>query len=756
MKKTTAPIPVLPRAKDSLLKIHSFGIDPEKHAQFQSAILASARAAIDAFPKNLEGLKEILRSTSPIDVLAVFASYGMQAGLTRTGDHQKLFPEIQQYDGEVLQAILLTIPRNEWGRRPITPQILQMLFDTVSDFSSSFMMRRVLEGEAGQGDAEAFVVRSLQERMRMHTQGVRNWGYYRKVVQTSRDLYAPLDPEMQARNEFSATDVLDTLEALVSEFENRQASHWGIFKNVLRGKTARKIADLYYRLVPGLAGTAAEMFESLPAVPTRDQMIGLVMGHYDLRLADTALFTSAEIAARLGKRVEVVSAVLEALSLTPGALVEANPEFLFLDNPVWERPVVKLGDMFFCPMPQMAFSHIHRIMDFLVNEAELRTKLKERRAEYLEGQLEAVFRRALPDAKIRSAVKWKKGSQQFENDLVVVMDRVILIAEAKSHRLTPQGLRGGKDRIKRHIREIILEPSIQSARLEELIHAARGGDETAVVTLAEIGINSDVVDRVIRISVTLDDLSVLSASERDFKKVGWVPDDHLFAPGILITDLDCLSEILDNPLLFLHYLSERTYLQKALSLLGDELDFLGLCLVSGFNLARLHDQDSNFSPTGMSGPIDRFYEGREAGLRIPKPKMELRPLFRDIVERLSQKKPPGWTLIGFHLLSSADPAEQRAIERNLSKLRDHVQRNFLDPKHTSTVVIRPPEKRKATILFYLFPKVLQIVHRRIMTQLASQAIATDDLEACVVFARCTENWGQAFESVLLLERNSSM
>ncbi|MER9368178.1 hypothetical protein NKI66_19500 [Mesorhizobium sp. M0518] len=754
MKTPDTPSPIHPRPGDSPLKLETFEIDPENHAEFKAAALAAARQAINDLPAQLESLKGTLRRVSPPQILAAFASYGMRAGLMKNGEQRKLLPDVMQHHGELLQAIALSLPLVEWGVEPATPDVMQALFDTVPTISNSFFMGRLLEGEDLQDDKEAMAVRSLQERVRMHTHGVRNWGYYRQVLNLSRDLYASLDLAMHLHHGFGASDVIDTLAALVSVFENRQSAHWELLGKVFRGKTPRQLAELYYRLIPDLVGGAEEMLAILPPKISSDEMKGILMAHYDLRLVDTALFNPSDIASVVAKPEAVIRGVLEALSCRPGALTEARFNYLFLDNPVWHRPLLTLGENYFCPMPQMAFSHIHRIMDRLCGEAGLQESLKDRRALYLEQQVEAVFRGALPDADIRAGVKWKKDDQQFETDLLVIIDRVVLIVEAKSHRLTPQGLRGAPDRVKKHIREIVLAPSIQSARLEELIRSAREGDTGAVAIIAGVGIDAGRADRVIRISVTLDDLSMLSACEQDFKKVGWVPQDHALAPSILIADLQCLVEILDNPLLLLHYLSERSYLQKSLSLLGDELDYLGLYLVSGFNLAQLNEKFSQFSPSGMSAPIDRYYEGREAGLNLPKPKMELRPLFRDIVERITQLKPAGWTLIGFHLLSSADPAEQRAIERNLNKLRRFVQKNYRDPSHASTLIVQPPERRKAPVLFYLFPAALRAGHRGTMRQLSSEAVEAGNLDACIILARCTETWEQAFESLMLWQRNA--
>jgi hypothetical protein len=668
MRKVAPLKPIPPRGSDTKLHLEQLGIEPEKHAEFKEAMLSAASAAVEEFPANLEAIKNELRQTSPESVLAAFFSYGMQTSLGPSGEQNKALPDILQHHCELLQALVLSLPIEEWGDEPLTPAVMDRLFKAVPRLSDTFFMQRLLDGEGSQ-DEDALVIRSLQDRIRLHTHGVRNWGYFDKVVALARELYVSLNQQLFTHHGFNASDLIDILSALVTEFERRNVHHWSTLRKFLRGRTVRKLVELYFRHVPNLQGSAEEMLAGLPKSVTREQMIGLLLSHFDLRLLDIASFTTAEVAALTNKPEALVQAVLCTLSFEPGALENHKPEHLFLDNPVWDHPTIRMGDRFVMPLPHMAFSHIHRLMDRLVAEAGLQTQLKDRRAVYLEQQLEAVFRRALPHADLKPGIKWKKNGEQFENDLVVLFDHIIIIAEAKSHRLTPSGLRGGKERVKRHLSEMVLQPSIQSSRLEALILAARGGDAEAIDILADIGIDPSKADIVIRLSVTLDDLSVLSASERDFKKLGWVAQDHALAPSLQISDLQCVVDILDNPLLLLHYLIERGHLQKTLNVLGDELDFLGLYLVTGFNLAALHDKFSIFSPTGMSAPIDRYYEGRAAGLKVPKPKMDLRPLWRNIIDRLVEARSPRWTLIGVHLLSSADPSEQRAVERNLQKLR---------------------------------------------------------------------------------------
>lgn len=755
MKKNASKNRVItPQARDSKVEYNEFAIDPEKHPEFKAKMLEAARAGAAEFPNHLNLIKDQLKRSDALGVLASVTSYGLRAYVTDKGVEQpkKRSIDVEQYHAELLQAILLTIPPDEISQGILTPDVMQTVFDTLPKFTEAFYFQRILDAEDVEDEAE-HLVRSLQERVRLHTLAVRNWGYFDEVVQLTIDLFQPLDEVLKGHHGFGATDLIRTMRAVVTEYERRQGEHIDTLRKVFRGRTVRQMVELYFRHVPDLVGAPEEFLSTLPPGVTRDQIMSMTMAHFDLRLAERATFNAEEVAVIAGKPPAMVKAIFSELSLPLGALAGEKPEYLFLGNPVWETPLVDLGEACFIPLPQVIFSHIHRVMDRLAAGAKIKDKLSDRRSRFLEDQLEAVFRKTLPDADIRPAIKWRLGGQQYETDLLVVVDRTIVIAEAKSHRLTVEGLRGAPKRVQRHIKDMVLDPSLQSARLEQLIVDARNGDASALDIMKELKIDASVVDRVIRISVTLDDLSVLSSAEPDFKKAGWVPEDHNLAPTVLIADLICIAEILDTPLLFLHYLSERSYFQRSLDLLGDELDFLGLYLSTGFNLSMLREKNVRLISDGMSQSIDRFFMSREVGVKLPKPKAELRPLFQQIIRRLTETKPFGWTTVGIHLLSCADPAEQKAIERSLMKLRTMVRKNYRDPSHLSSLHIKPPEERKAVVVFHLFPEQHRGEVRKTMEQLAAMALKDDGVDVCVVFARGTETWGHPYEAVILAQRD---
>ena len=707
-----------------------------EHDKFKAGVIEAATRSVTEFPETLELVKEQFRSTDPLGIIASFSTYGLMRGATDNSVGHTLLPNnIQQHHAELLQAVLLTIPFEEWSVEPLAPNIMQTVFDTLPQLSDTFMYQRILSAQAVKDEQEK-AASFLLERIRFHTQGVRNWGYLSDVKKLSTELYGPLDARFAAQCGFGMSEVVQITAALVTECERRATEHLNILQKVVRGKSTRQLVKLYYRHVPNVVGTPEEFIAAMPADVPREGSLGRLMAHLDLRLAARFLFEADEIAVLTGHAPELVEAVLREISLTPGELADARPEYLFLSNPVWTAPGIDLGDRFFVVMPQVAFSHIHPLVARLAAAAGLEEELKRARSRFLEAKVCEALTDALPGANIRSNVKWKLGDQEFETDCIAMIDRSVVIAEAKSNHLTPAGLRGAPDRVKRHIQELILDPSIQSSRLEKLMIDAKGGDEAGGAVLRGLGIDVSKVDRVIRVSVTLDDLSALHSAEAEFKQIGWVPDNHELAPTISIVDLMYIIDILDSPIHFLHYLSERAFIQKDINIIGDELDFLGLYLETGFNLFALEERGQDLVATGLSSQIDQYYVSRDVGIELAKPTTRVRPIFRDIVARLSQRSPDGWTSAGIHLLNAGDYFEQQQMERSLAKVRRIVQRNHRNPEHVHSLQIQPAKNRKARIIFYLYPKEFHVEHKSAMERLAAEALRHSRSRECCVFAKC--------------------
>ena len=243
----------------------------------------AALAAAADFPKTLRLVKDQLCQYDPIGIMACFAGYGLMTILGSTdGSERKPFKEIQQHHAELLQAIMLTIPREQWGPVPVVSDAMETVFDSLPKLSDMFFLRRTLDGEKVTDEQELAVL-WLQERIRLHTMGVRNWGYFGDVVQIAKELYRAIDITFAAHHGFSCTDLIEVMHCAVGEFERQQTEHWNRFRKILRGRNPRQLFRLYFKYVPGLVGSAEEMLAALPGIDV-DGAKAAVMAHYDLRL----------------------------------------------------------------------------------------------------------------------------------------------------------------------------------------------------------------------------------------------------------------------------------------------------------------------------------------------------------------------------------------------------------------------------------------------------------------------------------------
>ena len=302
-----------------------------------------------------------------------------------------------------------------------------------------------------------------------------------------------------------------------------------------------------------------------------------------------------------------------------------------------------------------------------------------------------------------------------------------------------------------------MDPSLQSARFGAMIHAAKAGDERAHSELCKLGIQSVGIQQVIRLSVTLEDFSVLCSAERQLKGLGWIPSDHHLVPTLPIADLLCVARILeDDPIVLIHYLDRRTDFQKWRRMRGDELDFLGWYLAKGFGVDGVPGKEDDIVVfTGMSEPIDAYFNRREYGFDLPKPRPNLAPLFREILDKLNRKRPPHWIHVGCLLLSYGGFSDQKAVTRELNTLRERVKRLSRRNKHKGDIPVMlteflPRDHDRSVVMFCVFAATHRKESRECMHRRASEIV--DELPQgtlCCMFARCVDDWREPYEAFLI-------
>lgn len=689
----------------------------------------------DEFPRQLEEVETILRSVDPLLTISMLATYGLMGGVDDNGNISSGYKgeEFNQSHVELAQALCLRVPFAECSREFPRPDTVQQLFDLLPELGKAFGLMRFVQLQQERSD-ENKAVMVIQEELRLHTQVVRNWGYLSRVAGILKRLCTPIDDVFLATVGIRATNLVDLFTHLIRRHERLINERIKKLVPTFRETTVAGMLDAYHKANPHLKDSSAEMlaFAEEQGI-TLDHMKSMLLSHSDLAIDETHTFDTEVLASETGIDASSIASALERLSLGFGDLAKCNPEHLFLTNPVWTQPVIKLArDSYFCAMPQAFFSFAFPILAALLEGDDSATKQYEkRRAEFLESDIRDLFGKAFPDCEVGTGYRWREGSDEYENDLMVRVDSHLILVEAKSHSISWPALRGAPDRARRHVEEILLDPSIQSLRLATRVSQALADKDNRESLLPRFPVSLDQVRTVLRLSVTLEDFATLQTTLHHAKKANWIPADHPIAPCILLADLEIVFDVLESTPHKIHYLKRRADLEAHFDYKGDELDLLGFYLQSGFNVGEAEYSGHHFALVTMSRPIDRYYTALEEGIVTTKPAPKMTRWWKDICAKIEARDFHQWSDIA-NVLLNVSLEDQEAIAKKFKQITKNVHKNWRIPSHNCAIVMIPHRKRPDALAVVAFKERDKDSRHTRMENIAAEIFESSHVERCLV------------------------
>ncbi|MCM8556441.1 hypothetical protein [Sphingomicrobium sediminis] len=724
--------------------VNEFSIPDEFYEEFRKAIQTRSREHVDRLPELVNEIRETLAKTSPLQLISSTALYNLSASVSSDSVSPLQIAGLEQFHVELLQFLALGLPN--WQHGVATPEHVGQIFEGLHELGGAFLSSRII---APKNEKISNEEASLLEKVRLHTQAVRNWAHFHEVISYSLELYAPLDAALAEHHGFSATDLVNVCHQALVTIEDQTTSRFTQTRRILRQKKPQQIFRRYFKEFPHLEGDPDDMMTVLGRAPTVQEARSMVLAHLDLSNGDLYEITPKDLALVTEIAEDTVARVLDYLSLSPGATSDHKLEHSFLGNPVVKKPVMKFDGRYFGPILQSVFSEIHRVMDDLCEEAKISERLESIRSKFLEDKTAKVIHAAFPDARIRANHKWSIAETEYETDLLVEIDFFTIIFECKSNRFTDPARRGAPERLKRHVKDLVLTPSIQSSRLQKLIEDAGAGNLEARKVCDESEISYSNLRRVIRISVSLEDLSVITSSEKELKAAKWIPLDHEIAPVILLSDLHYITDILPDYRV-LHYLSKRMDVQSSAEVFGDELDFLGTYLETGLEFP--DDEKHRIVITNMSAKVDQYYQLKEQGLKSRKPAIKTNSFIRSLLEGISQRRNRGWTVFAMTILEKIPILEQRNFVVQLKKLKRSVLRYPKSKDRPNILYVERPSRYPVGLAFYLFRDKNAASRHDDMEWIAGDIFDNGTDEHCVVFAKSVNRWEEPYRTAAILER----
>jgi hypothetical protein len=339
----------------------------------------------------------------------------------------------------------------------------------------------------------------------------------------------------------------------------------------------------------------------------RKRFISVVPARWvTIALADVLSFTPAELASKARVAEENASKFLSSFSLSLGSI----PQDYVVPDPVpavRARPVVMLNGSYLCVLPfNLVWAIKPRFEESLKHSTKWNSYQKQRGSVLVDEGLKAL-KRLLPASQVFKGLTYPIGAdRRAELDGLVLFDRYAFLLEAKGGEFGA-ARRGGKDRIRKSLKELVGDPSEQGARAWDYIRknvsptfSTEGGELVSIdkIRHSEIAV----------ITLTLDSLDVFTPQLHRLGEVG-VLGQHDLPWAVCLTDLMAISEIFQFPVEFTHFLRWRLAINKAgdISAGTDELNWVAVYLKEGPQLLRVPQGFNEMSFTSYTDDVDAYF-----------------------------------------------------------------------------------------------------------------------------------------------------
>ena len=456
------------------------------------------------------------------------------------------------------------------------------------------------------------------------------------------------------------------------------------------GIDATTLVGEFQKILEKLSRGLKETFDDFKAFQkdTLDRLAAIAVesGTSDVTVLRDKLFEDGELASR---RDRVIGAMfgfdlfdVEKVTALPKKLIDeltwdpGQDDEFFAPGPfagwplrVWpimKRPFIRLNGRIYCFEMSSLFDGLYRVLQRIVFRL-----VPERKQAWNINQKAAseelplkYFGKLLPGSTIYRNVfyRWKAsdGSMQWhEADALIIFDDHLFVIEVKAGAFTYTSpatdlpghiaslenlVRGPVSQGNRFVDYLLsqLEVSIFDSTHNEIAKLRRGDFRQQTVC-----------------AVTLDPFTELAARANQLRGVGidvgtrpvWV---------VSVDDLRVYAEILQNPLVFLHFIEQRKRAAgSALVDLDDEMDHLGLYLEK--NNYAMHAEElvgprklTKLTHSGFRTKIDEYFSSLAFGEKAALPRQEMPPRLVELIEYLAQRAQPGSAEIVAFLLDGGD------------------------------------------------------------------------------------------------------
>ncbi len=676
----------------------------------------------------------------------------------RDTDRDQHWPAAQQHHLELLQAIALKVSPPKEPEPGRLADVIQRIVDLLDLNTQAFNFSRTKAPEAGM-EEKAKHQALLLEQMRSTTQFVRGEFHPQQLDRYLRSIFRKIDKAFMAVHGISGVALLDTLQGLLRISEDRLNNHRRLCQRVLRSYKEKRAVKAYFEAFPKENARRDLILAAATENGVKPHhMRYFLIEEADRFLPDIYTFDDQDISAASPQGADLAAArrAVDAWSLAFGDLKDHPVEHLYLANPVWDRPFIKLANgRTFWPCPGTFFSFGFEMFERLMTaDPTLLQTYEDARAHVLEEELNLLLRKYYPNGRVIRGIKWTSpvDKKNYENDAVVLIDHTALIFEAKAGKVSAEAKRGADRRLKREIQKLMVEPAAQSKRLMEFLANERG-EHFFQSKDGEQCIDSRSIASFVRINVTFNVIGALSSRWPDLVDADLIPPESVQVPTMSLADLDIVCEVLKQQATITHYLHRRQSFEANADYFADEYDLLAFYLQTGFNIGETEFDGTWLMIYGMSDRLNAYFKRQAEGERPAPPAPHRSPLFIRIIDALEDRRPDHWLELTDRLLN-VGKSDQEIVESNIAasvaKVRKSRERSM---SWGAQLANGPPQRRQAIAFVWYRCPDRDDRQARLRTH-AAQTMEMAETDDCLVVGFDITRKADAYSVIGIFKKSS--
>ncbi len=606
---------------------------------------------------NLVKEHDSLALLSVLSVLNLFADPENYQETTHSGSEPKV---------ELLMSLATAFPYPSKPKvsNPSVIQEVSDLLDTIINDAYWYYGMEIAEtGDSG-------VESKLKQRLRGIALRVRGDAYWPHLEQTFLEVYIPHDDFLAREFGFTSQQFLETLKyAEQAIMQQARAS---------MGNAQEKLARSHAKFVEWSKGKetkSSSIEEGMQAfrsaypdvVKDMDELIKMLETGVDKTVfrvnprneIDATIYTA--IACKFGDNLDFYS----KLPKWPGWPL--NPSLIY------EKPVIQYGDSFYLFHIPLILRSAGYLLERLIESKDhgyFKRHFLKSRDTYLESKSLELLSNLLPESNVYPHMYYPvtNGKEQFvETDGLIIFGDILIIVEAKAGKLSRSARRGAPLRLLDNLKEILGEAHKQGIRTLRYIKSAEEVTFYDDKQKPVIRLKKNQFADIFVVTVSYEQLTFLATQLTSMEKIGVIKGRE-WPWAIYLNDLRVISEILEHPTEFIHYLKRRIQVNEFDNFkFADELEILIYYLTDGlfFGEAQLNDK-TQVSLFGYKKDLDSYYLFQE-GVRseVPKPRQYMPEVFEKLITILERSRPSGFIDAAITLLDCSKQTRTQIAEERM-------------------------------------------------------------------------------------------